>query len=327
MMRATSYSSPSPQSKSAVADFDHSVDGPKPAYTRFRLGEGRGGGSGDCGPTVPLSPTPTPGPSPAEPRYSEGSATQQSDRSRQQPTSVGGGEKNGFAADASEITVAAVTLVADLAGALYWPEEQLLVVSDLHLEKGSSFAARGILLPPYDTASTLERLAGILSRHAVRIVVALGDNFHDQGGPARLAAADRAKLVELQRGRDWIWIAGNHDPDPADRIGGVFAKSLALGPLLFRHEPMPQESPGEIAGHLHPVARVSRRGRTLTRRCFVSDGSRLVMPAFGAYAGGLNIRHAAFAQVFGALAFTAHLLGQRRLYGFAAMRCLADGGP
>jgi DNA ligase-associated metallophosphoesterase len=231
------------------------------------------------------------------------------------------------AADAGEITIAGVTLVADLAGALYWPEEQLLVVSDLHLEKGSSFAARGMLLPPYDTASTLERLAGILSRHAVRVVVALGDNFHDGNGPARLAAMDRAALFELQRGRDWIWIAGNHDPDPADNIGGVFALSLSLGPLSFRHEPTPQANPGEIAGHLHPVARVSRRGRTLTRRCFVSDETRLVMPAFGAYAGGLNIRHAAFVQVFGALAFTAHLLGQRRLYALAAARCLADSSP
>jgi uncharacterized protein len=227
-------------------------------------------------------------------------------------------------AGAGEIAIAGVTLVADLAGALYWPEEQLLVVSDLHLEKGSSFAARGILLPPYDTASTIERLGELLSRYAVRIVVALGDNFHDGGGPDRLAAGDRAALLALQRGRDWIWIAGNHDPEPGDGIGGVFARSLALGPLSFRHEPRSQASEGEIAGHLHPCARVHQRGRTLTRRCFVSDAARLVMPAFGAYAGGLNIRHAAFTQVFGALAFTAHLLGQRRLYAFAAARCLAD---
>jgi uncharacterized protein len=225
---------------------------------------------------------------------------------------------------AGEISVAGVALVADIAGALYWPEEQLLVVSDLHLEKGSSFASRGILLPPYDTVSTLERLAGLLTRYAVRTVVALGDNFHDEGGPARLAVPDRATLSELQRGRDWIWIAGNHDPRPGDGIGGVFARSLALGALVFRHEPKPQPSEGEIAGHLHPSARVRQRGRTLVRRCFVADETRLVMPAFGAYAGGLNIRHAAFVQVFGALAFTAHLLGQRRLYAFAAARCLAD---
>jgi uncharacterized protein len=230
----------------------------------------------------------------------------------------------GVAADAAEITVAGVALVADVAGALYWPEEQLLVVSDLHLEKGSSFARRGVLLPPYDTASTLERLAGALSRYAVRTVVALGDSFHDQEGPARLAVRDRAQLKELARGRDWVWIAGNHDPDPAYHLGGVFATSLSLWPLSFRHEPTPQASPGEIAGHLHPVARIIGRSRALTRRCFVSDGARLVMPAFGVYAGGLNIRHGAFVEVFGALAFTAHLLGQRRLFAFAATRCLAD---
>jgi DNA ligase-associated metallophosphoesterase len=235
------------------------------------------------------------------------------------------------AANTNEITVAGVTLSADLTGALYWPDERLLVVSDLHLEKGSSFAARGVLLPPYDTVATLERVAGILSRHDVCTVVALGDNFHDPGGPARMTAADRARLSALQRGRDWIWIAGNHDPDiasdPAGRIGGDFAKALALGPLVFRHEPLPDASPGEIAGHLHPVARISRRGHTMTCRCFAADGARLVMPAFGAYTGGLNIRHTAFAQVFGARNFTAHLIGQRRLYAFAAARCVGDGGP
>jgi len=223
-----------------------------------------------------------------------------------------------------EISVAGVALVADTAGALYWPQERLLVVADLHLEKGSAYAARGVLLPPYDTAATLARLTAVIGRHDPRIVVALGDSFHDGGGPARLADADRALLLALQCGRDWIWIAGNHDSDPRDGIGGAFARSLALGSLIFRHEPKRLAEDGEIAGHLHPAARVQRRGRTLTRRCFASDGRRLVMPAFGAYTGGLNIRDGAFLKVFGALAFTAHLIGQRRLYAFAAARCLSD---
>jgi DNA ligase-associated metallophosphoesterase len=227
----------------------------------------------------------------------------------------------------AEIAVAGVALVADIAGALFWPEERLLAVSDLHLEKGSAFAARGVLLPPYDTASTLERLARLTQRYAALIVVALGDNFHDIGGPARLAASDRKSLLDMQRGRDWIWIAGNHDPEPPrprDGIGGAFARSLAVGPLQFRHEPKPQANDGEIAGHLHPSARLHRRGRTLVRRCFASDGKRLVMPAFGAYAGGLNVRDRAIVSLFGAQSFTAHMLSERRIYAVAAARCLAD---
>jgi DNA ligase-associated metallophosphoesterase len=222
----------------------------------------------------------------------------------------------------TEVAVAGVTFVADCAGALYWPEEGLLAVADLHLEKGSSFAARGVLLPPYDTAATLARIAHLVAKYAPRTVIALGDSFHDGHGPARIATADRAALVALQRGRDWIWIAGNHDPDPSDGIGGSFGAMLAIGALIFRHEPTGAD--GEIAGHLHPVARVSGRGRSMSRRCFASDGRRLVMPAFGAYAGGLNVRHRAFADVFGKLAFTAHMLGERRIYSLAAERCLAD---
>jgi DNA ligase-associated metallophosphoesterase len=232
-----------------------------------------------------------------------------------------------------EITVAGVTLIADAAGALYWPEEKLLVAADLHLEKGSAFAARGVLLPPYDTAVTLAHLARLIERYAPRLVVALGDSFHDGGGPARMAEDCRAALFALQRGRDWVWLAGNHDPDPADNIGGRFADMLALGALTFRHEPSAEPSAeagdakscsGEIAGHLHPLACIVQRGRAVRRRCFAGDGRRLVMPAFGAYAGGLNVRDRAIASLFGALAFTAHMLGERRLYAVPAARCRAD---
>ena len=220
--------------------------------------------------------------------------------------------------------LASVTLAADPAGALYWPDEGLLIVADLHLEKGSAFAARGVLLPPYDTAATLARLARLVERYMPRTVVALGDSFHDGGGPARMPEISRAALKALQRGRDWVWIAGNHDPDPAENIGGRFAQVLALGALTLRHEPSAQPADGEIAGHLHPLARLARRGRAVSRRCFASDGRRLVMPAFGAYAGGLNVRDRAFVSLFGALSFTAHMLGTGRLYAVPAARCLAD---
>jgi DNA ligase-associated metallophosphoesterase len=222
------------------------------------------------------------------------------------------------------LVVAGITLVADPAGAMVWTEERLLVVADLHLEKGSAFAARGVLLPPYDTATTLARLGRLIERYAPRLVVALGDSFHDAGGPARMDDITRIALKALQRGRDWLWIAGNHDPGPAKNIGGRFADELALGALMFRHEPSPEQSDGEVAGHLHPLARVAQRGRAVSRRCFAADARRLVMPAFGAYAGGLNVRDRAIVSLFGALSFTAHMLGERRLYAVPATRCLSD---
>ena len=199
-----------------------------------------------------------------------------------------------------------------------------MVVADLHFEKGSAIARRGVLLPPYDTPATINRLAVLIERYAPRLVIALGDSFHDGGGPDRMSDFSRTSLKALQRGRDWIWITGNHDPEPAENIGGRFAQVLAIGPLTFRHEPSAQPCDGEIAGHLHPLARVTRRGRAVSRRCFASDGRRLIMPAFGAYAGGLNVRNRAIASLFGALSFTAHMLGERRIYAFAAAKCLSD---
>jgi DNA ligase-associated metallophosphoesterase len=221
------------------------------------------------------------------------------------------------------LAVAGVEFAADPAGALYWAEQGVLAVADLHLEKGSSYAERGVLLPPYDTAVTLARLSELIARHRPRVVIALGDSFHDGRGPSRLADTDRATLRGLQRGRDWVWIAGNHDPEPAENIGGRFVPEVRLGPLTFRHAPE-RGADGEIAGHLHPVARVSRRGRAVSRRCFAGDGRRAVMPAFGAYTGGLNVRDRAFADVFETLAFTAHMLGAQRVYAVAARHCLPD---
>jgi uncharacterized protein len=222
------------------------------------------------------------------------------------------------------LVVGGISLLGDPAGAIYWPEEKLLAVADLHLEKGSSFARRGVLLPPYDTAATLGRLAQLIARYAPRLVIALGDNFHDRDGAGRLADADRANLHALQRGRDWLWVAGNHDPNPAAGIGGAFAGAITVGALSFRHLPTATPVEGELCGHLHPCARVSRRGRTVTRRCFAANKDRIVLPAFGAYTGGLNVRDAAFADVFGTLSFMAHLLGDGRLYAIAAKRCLPD---
>jgi uncharacterized protein len=227
--------------------------------------------------------------------------------------------ENGPSARVSPVNIGGATLIADLSGALFWEEQRLLVVSDLHLEKGSSFATRGVLLPPYDTAATLTRLAAVIMRHDPRMVIALGDSFHDRSAHERLSAADRGALVAMQARRDWIWIAGNHDPALPSNLGGVLATEITVGQIAFRHEPT--GAAGEIAGHLHPKARVSTRGRSVERRCFACDGERAVMPAFGAYAGGLNIRDAAFAKIFQTPGFMAHVLGDRRLHSIAASRC------
>jgi uncharacterized protein len=217
------------------------------------------------------------------------------------------------------LDVAGVTLLADLSGALFWQEERLLVVSDLHLEKGSSFAARGVLLPPYDTRATLGRLAAVIARHDPRMVIALGDSFHDRRAHQRLTVPDRDAIAAMQVRRDWIWISGNHDPALPSDLGGVVADEVAMGPIVFRHEPT--GAAGEIAGHLHPKARVATRGRSMERRCFACDGQRVVMPAFGAYAGGLSIRDAAFAKLFRTPGLMAHLLGDNRMHSIAASRC------
>jgi uncharacterized protein len=230
-------------------------------------------------------------------------------RSPEQPSAAGTGTMH----------VAGVALIADLSGALFWEEQSLLVVSDLHLEKGSSFAERGVLLPPYDTAATLGRLAAVIARHDPRMVIALGDSFHDRNADRRLSASDRDAIASLQGRRDWIWISGNHDPALPSDLGGVVAGEVAVGEIAFRHQPT--GAVGEIAGHLHPKARVATRGRSMERRCFACDGERAVLPAFGAYTGGLSIRDAAFSKIFRSQDLTAHVLGDVRLHPIAASRC------
>jgi DNA ligase-associated metallophosphoesterase len=210
-----------------------------------------------------------------------------------------------------------VDLLADLSGALVWRDRRLLAVADLHLEKGSGFAARGQLLPPYDTAQTLARLADAIQRHEPETVICLGDSLHDGSAAERLGHADGERLAGLIRGRRWIWIAGNHDPAPPVDLGGMVREELTLGPLLFRHIAAAATSPGEVSGHFHPKAALSWRGRRVGGRCFIGDERRLILPAFGAYAGGLDVRDPAIAGLFGRRA-RIHILGQRRLHSFAA---------
>lgn len=204
-----------------------------------------------------------------------------------------------------------VDLVADLSGALWWPDRATLVVADLHLEKGSAYAAKGQLLPPYDTDATLERLEETVARLAPRRVIALGDSFHDGDAAARMPEASAARLAVLVGATEWIWVAGNHDPSPAGPWGGAVAPEVTLGALVFRHQAN-GAARGEVSGHFHPKASLTLRGRLLSARCFVADGRRLVLPAFGAYAGGLDVFAPPLRALF-AGGFDAFLLGPSRV--------------
>lgn len=208
-------------------------------------------------------------------------------------------------------------------GALWLPHHRTLVVSDLHLEKGSAYARRGQLLPPWDTAATLARLAAAVDAVSPAQVVALGDSFHDMEAGLRIAAQDRATLVSLASRIPFLWIEGNHDPAPPGWAPGERSNVFRLGSLTLRHEPSDAAAPGEIAGHLHPCAKVAGAGRQVRRRCFATDGARLVMPAYGAFAGGLNVRDDAFAPLF-AHAPVALMLGRDRVYAAAPGRLTSD---
>lgn len=215
----------------------------------------------------------------------------------------------------SRLRVNGVELTADLSGTVFWPNQRTLAVADLHLEKGSAFAERGQFLPPYDTAATLQALTEAIARYRPARIICLGDSFHDGGAAERLAAADSDRLRRLTAAYDWIWISGNHDPAPPQDWGGRVEAEVTLGALTFRHQAEARRPAGEISGHYHPKASVRLRVRRITGRCFVSDGHRLILPAFGAYTGGLDVLDTAVAGLF-PRGFDIHLLGRDGVYGF-----------
>ncbi len=213
-----------------------------------------------------------------------------------------------------QLELAGETLALFPCGGLWWEAAGVLVVSDLHLEKASSYASRGQMLPPYDTRATLKRLGALLDALRPTTVVSLGDSFHDRRSRPRMAEDDVATVRAMTAAQDWVWIEGNHDPKPPEDLGGRAAFELAMGGLVLRHEPSAGDARGEIAGHLHPCARVvGRTGHSVRARCFATNGQRLVMPAYGALTGGLNVLDAAFAPLF-AERMLAAVLGRTGVY-------------
>ena len=213
------------------------------------------------------------------------------------------------------LTLGTAHATCRVSGALWLEGERALVVADLHLEKGSAFARRGQMLPPYDTAETLDRLDGEVAALDPRTVIFLGDSFHDAKGAARLQAGDAARLRAMTAATRFIWVCGNHDPCAPEGVAGESVAEFTAGPFTFRHIARTGAA-NEISGHYHPKAVAPTRATSVERPCFVTDARRIVLPAFGAYTGGLDVRNAALGQLFprGGRVF---LLGRDRLFSFA----------
>jgi len=224
---------------------------------------------------------------------------------------------------AAPVHIAGTRVLLDPLGGLFWPERMLLAVADLHLEKGTAAAARGQLVPPWDTRTTLERLTLLLRRYRPLVLVALGDSFHDAAGAERMLARDAERLGAIAGAVRMIWVLGNHDPCPPATLPGETVEDYADGTLMFRHiaraTPAVADGWAEICGHHHPKASIPARAAQVTRPCFVADGRRIMLPAFGAYVGGLDVRDPAIGRLFprGGRVF---LLGQERLFSFALER-------
>ena len=189
------------------------------------------------------------------------------------------------------LSFAGETFVPSPAGTLHWPAQQALLVADLHLEKASWFARLGQLLPPYDSHATLTALASEVATTRATRLYCLGDSFHDRFGCDRLGPESRALLTDLTGRLEWTWIVGNHDPGFTDHCGGTIVEEAEVGGILLRHEAQPAEPRPEISGHFHPKLRMTLKGRSVSRRCFVASQRKLILPAFGSLTGGLDARH------------------------------------
>jgi uncharacterized protein len=205
-------------------------------------------------------------------------------------------------------------------GALFWRAENALLVADLHLEKMSSFARRGSLLPPYDTSMTLKRLDEDLRATGAAKVIALGDSFHRDEGTTTLGDLDRARLDGLLDRADWLWLSGNHDPKPHG-LGGTCHAELERHGIILTHQPRRADLP-LIAGHLHPAAHIAVNGSAARRPCFVHDGHVMIMPAYGSSTGSINILSAPFHGLLDPGKLDVTMLGKDRLYPVSPKRLI-----
>ena len=209
----------------------------------------------------------------------------------------------------------------DLSGALHVPDMSAMIISDLHLEQGTSLARRGIRVPPFDTSITIELLERVVRLFAPQRLIFLGDSFHDDEGETRVEPDLMQRLQTLSKSHECFWICGNHDPSPPRNLSGHAADHILLGPVTLRHEPARlRKDELEICGHLHPGCAVTQRGRRVSGKCFIADDHRLIMPAFGAYTGALSVFAKPYERLFNHDETQAWMIGQERIFKFPLAR-------
>lgn len=223
--------------------------------------------------------------------------------------------KNG---SALAINFAGEQVLLDPAGIMFIKSIGVLIVSDLHLEKGSSYARRGQFLPPYDTAATLERLLVLIDKYNPKTIISLGDSFHDDDASQRLDDTALEAIHAMANGRDMVWVTGNHDPSAPSHLPGNSVTEIGLGNMTLRHIASKAETSFEISGHYHPCASIRVRGKRVRRACFACDGQRLIMPSFGVLTGGLHLSDKAYAGLFNKAALRAYMQGRDQIFTIEA---------
>ena len=200
-------------------------------------------------------------------------------------------------------------------GVLFWLEKKIAIVSDLHLEKGSSFASSGQFVPPFDSEETLNKLINFLKIHEVKIIILLGDTFHDRGALNRMSSKVKSIFDSLVENYEIIFVLGNHE----NKMKSAFIKfyeRYIVDDIHFLHEAV-LEKKHQISGHFHPVASLKINSKQITEKCLIHSENHIIMPAFGEFTGGLNINNPVF-KPFLNRNYYIYFLTKKSVYKFAS---------
>ena len=200
-------------------------------------------------------------------------------------------------------------------GILFWLEKKIAIVSDLHLEKGSSFASLGQFIPPFDSEETLKKLINFFKTHEVQTIILLGDTFHDGGALNRMSSKVKSIFDSLVENYEIIFVLGNHE----NKMKSAFIKfyeRYIVDDIYFLHEAV-LEKKYQISGHFHPVASLKINSKQITEKCLIHSENHIIMPAFGEFTGGLNINNPVF-KPFLNRNYYIYFLTKKSVYKFAS---------